>query len=866
MYKNPRLVCVFESEEQCVHWMNDRVFKRASLQFKDYECLVWDSNILGKLETGPWTTVLAFGEEVLQNLLHKSTNIVRWSNRVVSLALNKKTLWVIPSIEPSALLNRKGDDSGGLRNPPRYTGHVIATIRKAIRVSEEGFTFKPLEYHKDPSPTAFHQLVGEWFDAGFDMLSWDIETNYKMKQEDESELEERERRKDTKVIRISFAVKCGQAVSIPFLPEYHDDIRRLLAFGGTHVGWNIVGFDVPELEKLLFEIRGKVWDGMDAWHLYQPDQDKGLEYVTGYYTDLLPWKHLSASDPALYSCIDADAALRNMLGVLADLQSVNLFDRFLKEMQVSQVLTRAGGRGNCVNDTFRLELKQEYEALLFTELMAAQAMVKPELHRHKLYQRIPKDALPEEWDSVEKNRLVTMCSQCGKPRVSTKHKCPDAPDGNWEKRKVLTPVPHFFKKAPLEGVASLSELLGVLKNAGFNPSSSLQMKRYMKWHKHPVGKNHKTDKESADTKHLQRLHKKYGTGHPIYAQTVKIHKIQKALSTYVDGLAPDSFGYVYTSYVNSPSTWRIGSRNINVQNLGKSPNNPYAARARAIIVPRPGNLFVQADSSAIEAVFVGHFMNDPLYIEKARKGIHAFIACKKLGLPPTDENRALMKTKKYKSLYDKTKRGIHATNYGMGPYLLHMNEPEDFPTLASAKEMQRFIYAELPGLEQWHKEIRVFAQKHGYLDNPWNLRHPFYDVFTYKYDEDGRLERDDDGNPIVKLGGDSKRVIALKPQSSAGMFMRDNVLLMEEAGLGPYMTPILSIHDGYTLDCPPDKADWAQKILVAILTRPIMELGGLRVGCEVERSKTREAGGNFLDLTLVEKVEIQGNTVVSTFV
>lgn len=48
------------------------------------------------------------------------------------------------------------------------------------------------------------------------MLSWDIETPYKLKKSDEDEFEESER--DTVILRISFAYREGTGVSVPWTP------------------------------------------------------------------------------------------------------------------------------------------------------------------------------------------------------------------------------------------------------------------------------------------------------------------------------------------------------------------------------------------------------------------------------------------------------------------------------------------------------------------------------------------------------------------------------------------------------------------------------------------------------------------------
>jgi hypothetical protein len=243
-------------------------------------------------------------------------------------------------------------------------------------------------------------------------------------------------------------------------------------------------------------------------------------------------------------------------------------------------------------------------------------------------------------------------------------------------------------------------------------------------------------------------------------------------------------------------------------------------------------------------------MNDPDYIKLARASIHAYVACKRLGWEFTPENVKRVKREK-SALYESVKTVVHGTSYGMTPYLMHMTRPDLFPTLRSAQETQAFLFNVLPGLPRWQWEVRQFAHKHNYLTNPWNMRHYFYDVFTYKRDPDTHaVLYGPDGEPLIKLGQDGKRAVAFLPQSSAGFFCRDNLVLLGRTKAAPWMGANISVHDGYCLDVPEDRVDEAVEILCEILTRPIPQMGGLQVGCEVE------VGTDWGSMTKVKTVTI----------
>jgi hypothetical protein len=230
-------------------------------------------------------------------------------------------------------------------------------------------------------------------------------------------------------------------------------------------------------------------------------------------------------------------------------------------------------------------------------------------------------------------------------------------------------------------------------------------------------------------------------------------------------------------------------------------------------------------------------MNDEHYISIARQSIHAYVACKKLGFEFTPDNISRVK-KDYATLYDQFKVTNHMTNYGGTPSMLFGLFPELFPTRKAAAEAQQFIFDVLPNLPRWHYEIRTRAQKEGYLQNPFGIRHYFYDVFTYQTTNSGSLVYGTDGLPKVKLGKDAKRSIAFLPQSSAGCFARQNVVRIAKAIPDlSWLPAAFTVHDSYMLCVPNNDVDKAIEILYTILTRPIPEMGNLTIGCEVEVGK-----------------------------
>jgi DNA polymerase I-like protein with 3'-5' exonuclease and polymerase domains len=594
-------------------------------------------------------------------------------------------------------------------------------------------------------------------------------------------------------------------------------------------------------------------DAQDAWHLYQSDLPKGLESVSAHYVPRqLPWKHLG-SDPtqaAQYSCLDADLTWRIWQGVKADLQSTKQWDFWMTQVRLMPLLHEAGRRGIVIDTEKQAALRVEFQQLLAEELRGLQQHVPPALFPTELRAR-PTETEGWQWLPVESTTKVLACVDCGKIRVNKKHACKVAP-GVWKQTHVELPSTKY--RPALLSTADADSIRDWVRDWGFNPGSTDQLRAYARLRGHELGWNPKTKKESLDTKQLERLHRQHGD--PLYKGAVEAKKISKALSTYVESITPRADGRVGTTYVNAPSTWRLASRYPNLQNQPKRGGNPHAQKARAMFVPSPGHVFIQADYSAIEAVLVGWFMGDADYIHLAKKSIHAYVCALELGWVKTPEDFTSEMGSVIKDdhldLYNRIKTVVHGSNYGMSPFLMWKSMETMFPTLALAQQSQEALFRALPGLKTWQFEVRARAQKEAYLENPWKVRHYFFDVFTWAYGEDGRVQYKRDGEPKVKLGKDSKRATAFLPQSSAGCVMRDTLLAVGDSWLRDFMPAAVSVHDSILLDVPADLGEKAAEDLIAIMTRPQAVLGGLQIGVEVERGLNWKAMETIAKVPLLE--------------
>lgn len=881
-------VCLLADYEfELRHPMLDRLLRRGNLS-RDYFYYgtASEAGLLANIQSKGIKVIVPLGERALQQTLGES-GIERWRGRVVAHP-HLPNVWVMPALQPSKLMSRRGgdDDPDALRHPPRYHGVWMRDLQKVLHIAANGFSRMPVNYLLDPPAERFAQFADEYelalaLDPDL-FLSWDIETPYKQKESDEEELEEKENILDGVILRISFCFKPGYAVSVPWSPTYLPTILRLLRSRGISVVWNGSTFDVPVVQSAGYECLGLVFDFMDGYHLLESDLPKGLEWVSSEATDILPWKHLASVEPAHYSAVDADAALRNALYIKAKLIERGQWELFRNHVvRLMPLLAAAGKRGNLMDLVKREEIRTELTAMKLELIKEAQTYVPKQLRPRSIFKTQPDDItgdfpiypawtegfsvapvltpMGERWDVRYDLDAGKFCTHCGRSvgnfaehlKGGKKNNPCKAADAKAEKRPAYVPRFDYIED--------------------FNPNSSPQMMSYMTHFGHPIGKDKRTGKETADASHLKFLVKKFGKKFPIYALSLQLHKAIKTIGTYTP--EPDPEGFLHTQYVNSTSTWRFGARKVKygtqIQNWGKRDENKYAKAARKQIIARPGHKLVQIDSSAVEAVMQGYFMNDPLYMSLASKSIHAWLACRALGWDFTPDNVEKVKAE-HEGLYLKMKVTNYLTNFGGGDYLLWQTFPENFPRREDAVAAQDSLYALLPTLKAYHHSVRWEAHTKTFLTTPWGYRHSYYDVF--KPNADGTLG----------FGKDAKRCVALKPQNSNGGFQKDNLLLLGASPIdGEVLTDIhyvtshwdelekeiaagntwarfmptnVSVHDSACLDTPDSLVEQAAQAQLAIFTRPIPQMHGLRIGAEVE------VGANWGSMDRIHKLVIDNYT------
>jgi hypothetical protein len=250
---------------------------------------------------------------------------------------------------------------------------------------------------------------------------------------------------------------------------------------------------------------------------------------------------------------------------------------------------------------------------------------------------------------------------------------------------------------------------------------------------------------------------------------------------------------------------------------------------RNLIVADSDNLLIEFDFNAIEAVLVGYFAGSADYIRLAKLGIHSFLASHVLGRPAdlrwSDDDlreyfRDIKKSEDQRviDIYNASKRTCHLSAYGGTPHKMHKSEPETFPTVKAAENLQGVYFDLCPYIKHWHRDTQLRAEKDGFLRNPFGYIHRFHHVFAYKKEC---------GKWVKTPGPDANKVLAFDPQSTASAIIKEVMLrlyftekLFELAG--KWLR--LQVHDSLVFDALKKLIDEVVATVLEEMSRPIPEL------------------------------------------
>jgi hypothetical protein len=372
----------------------------------------------------------------------------------------------------------------------------------------------------------------------------------------------------------------------------------------------------------------------------------------------------------------------------------------------------------------------------------------------------------------------------------------------------------------------------------FNPNSSHQVKRFMRYLKHPIPKHAKrldATGEASDTtevKELERLFAK--TKHPIYPLLIEKRQLSKMEGTYYENFKPGKDGSVHTTWTFQTATWQLSSRSPCIQNSpvrGKSPFQKTLFESFAkMLTASPRHTLVNFDYKSFHAQTTACEAGLPDYLRLAKIDIHSFNACHFIKHP---ERHGLLKWSDvdlkqffkelkadpriwtngltFKEIRDnKTKSAGLGIGFGMQPRKLYMMYKEDFENQKEAEAIWNLIMRELfPGLLKWHNEIKQQAAEDKKLTSRFGATRFFYDCTRW------------DRKRQAWVGGDqAEAAIAFLPASNAFGMIRWGMLRLKELCLLTKYRLINTKHDSLKFDCPDELVEECKAQVIPIIQAP----------------------------------------------
>lgn len=733
--------------------------------------------------------------------------------------------WVIAADHPSHLM--------------RGNHHLIPVMQfatqRAVEIAKNGLELEQhSEYLLDPPPELFREWVKDYkqilaYNPNL-VLSYDIETPYKQgKSEDEIVQEDEDH---YTILRASFCYRPGHAVSVQWTADYMQMLEELFTSGGIGLGWNNSTYDDPRIKNQLpFNLVSV--DGMLAWHILNSALPKSLGFVTPFYVqNIAMWKHLSKEEPARYNAIDADMTLRNYMGIwdgLKENKLVEVFDRHV--IKLNAVLNYMSRKGLQRDEEMRKDCEGKLIVLLDeTDKKVAEA-VPFEARELQVYKKLPKNTTGMV--QLTGTSSSKRCPACGTEGITLSH------------------VKSIGKKRLKAGEAenpcagAILEPLGMVwaKSLEFRIShTSLQRYQKVKGHKPVVDRKHKVI--TFDKNALKILKKRYPAD-DLYPLIDKQRYLTKMSSTYIGvtqengkimgGTPLSRDGRCHPQYNHNPETLRLACPFFHQLPRPGKPDEPHSW-IRNLFVAALGHTYLARDFMGIEAVLVGYEARSAHYIRLAKIDVHSFYTAYALheldgrvtaaDLPDfnwSDEklipHLAAIKKEFKTDRNELYKHLTHAINFGQGVQGAQDKILEETNILQPLNKISRVmsIYKELfPEIPRWHQEVRLQADKDGFLRNAFGYVLRLHRVFAWKKEH---------GQWVRKLGEDAEAVLAFRPQSNAAGIIKEAMLRLyydrfEEAG--QYLR--LQIHDELFSEVPDPLLEQVDEVMKEEMERPIVQL------------------------------------------
>ncbi|MBR3097942.1 MAG: DNA polymerase I [Clostridia bacterium] len=272
---------------------------------------------------------------------------------------------------------------------------------------------------------------------------------------------------------------------------------------------------------------------------------------------------------------------------------------------------------------------------------------------------------------------------------------------------------------------------------------------------------------------------------------LRYRQLSKLNGTYVEGLIPlaDENSRVHSYFDQvATATGRLSSSDPNLQNIPV--RTEEGKELRRAFLPRKGWILLDADYSQIELRLMAHFSGDEALVNAFRNGedIHTRTASEIFDVPPewvTPELRSRAKAVNFGLIY------------GISGFGLSRN------TGVSRKEAAEFIekyFEKYPGVKRYMDETAQSGMENGYAETLMGRRRYLPELRSDKAQIREFGKRAAMNTPVQGTAADIIKVAMIRVDRA-----------LREHGLRSRL--ISQVHDELILECPPEEAEEAGRLL-----------------------------------------------------
>lgn len=645
--------------------------------------------------------------------------------------------------------------------------------------------------------------------------------------------------------------------------------QLILNLPNPKVAHNGDHFDRPKLELEGVRILGDHYDSLSIRKALQPDLPAGLQQVAVDYGWLWPWKHFSGSDAVLYGVADVCSLIRIIYKLPHELVRLGMWEGYEKLIRSHRAKVEIPWeRRGIPMDVPRLDEFREWLTDEVGQKLNCMLKIVPEelhsKHPEEGYANLP-PALKEEVLAIPQvQRLMSPTLKKfknGNERlIQSKYKNQDI-----YKMLVNNELAVGYDGVPRVVLPDLMEKYGLRRgvfngqlrlyeHVPFNPRSSQQMIKYLKFKGYEVPKDFKTEKETTADKLMKRLEVKHKD--PVIGFSREIRAYEKMKDSYTgkvgpDGVArggwvPDEDGRLRTRAMTN-STWQFSSLNPNVFTLPKR-REELAKRFRRAVAAEPGHVMIEFDFKSFHDLMTASLATDEAKWRTARLDPHAFVAGWLVRYPGIETSLSLsdpdlklylkeIRSKHEKVRNEQAKPLNHGINFGEGPKRLYVEYEEYFESELQAKQMHELMRRVYPKTFLWQDQLLASLEIKGgrapYLQSVWGARRWFWDVWSWKLSKNGRWYK--------AKGQDAEKALAFLPSNHAHGMFRLKMLEMSELGWLERYQLINFPHDALVFHplledadrCIADVKEWMEAPVIE-LANPILCPNGLSCAVDVQ--------------------------------